>query len=167
MCIITFLGVLVFPNMPFGAPAKSPLICQLRVTVSPLTKPPRQTILLWFSPIHIVLTPELMTRLASWGADGWGEARIYGHYLLRWVYRYEHIVKIEVRGFEGALLNTEMGCAPLLHLLCSTLTFESRYTSDQMKAERLTVRASGTRLTHRRNPTPHTPIPSRYSSLPT
>ena len=131
--------------------------CQLRVTVSPLTKPPRQTILLWFSPIHIVLTPELMTRLASWGADGWGEARIYGHYLLRWVYRYEHIVKIEVRGFEGALLNTEMGCAPLLHLLCSTLTFESRYTSDQMKAERLTVRASGRasgRASHTRA-TPH------------
>ena len=48
-----------------------------------------------------------------------------------------HIVHVHLSGLEGALLNSEMGCAPLLFLRCSELFVDSRYTCDQMHAVRL------------------------------
>ena len=44
---------------------------------------------------------------------------------------------VTLSGLEGCLLNTEMGCAPLLYLRCSELYVDSRYTCDQMHAVRL------------------------------
>ena len=106
------------------------------------------------------MTVPLVSRLAAWVEEGWGDAQIYGYYLLMWIYRYEHtltrtlaqsltpiltlllpliptltltlplplilplpryehIVTVAVGDLDGVLLNSEMGCAPLLFLRCS------------------------------------------------
>ena len=119
-----------------AAPSEVPF-AQLRVTVSPKALPPTQEIAVWVSRLHMVVTVPLVTRLAAWIEEGWGDAHIYGYYLLMWIYRYEHIVTVAVGDLDGVLLNTEMGCAPLLFLRCSEFAVDSRYTCDQMHSVRL------------------------------
>lgn len=99
--------------------------------------PPSQSITLELSHLHCAFTPSLLTRLSQWGVDGWGGARIYGYYLLLWIYRYEHIVAMSTRGFEAVLLNSLMGCAPLVHFHSELCSYVSRYSCDQMRTTSL------------------------------
>ena len=83
-------------------------------------------------PLHCVFMPPLLLRLFRWVVDGWGSARIYGYYILLLIYQYEHTVTIQLRGLEAVILNTHMGCNPLLHLRSQNLIFASRYSCDQV-----------------------------------
>ena len=75
----------------------------LRIEILDKDSPPSQSISLELSPLHCVLTPTLLSRLYHWAVDGWGGARIYTYYLVLWVYRFEHIVTISLRGLEAVI----------------------------------------------------------------
>ena len=78
----------------------------LRIEILDKDSPPSQSISLEVSPLHCVLTPTLLTRLYHWARDGWGGARIYTYYLVLWVYRFEHLVTISLRGLEAVTAAT-------------------------------------------------------------
>ena len=85
-----------------GGAADTAPFAQLRVDVRPKGKSgddngrASQEIGVWISRLHMVVTAPLMARLYDWVVDGWGDAHVYGYYLLTWIYRYRRMVKVAV-----------------------------------------------------------------------